>query len=162
MTCYELIEELDLGDYGEEFTDSSMYSISNNETDYLRDLISEFADRKADIYTSDILEYLVNNYENVNDTINEFGWDGVGRDIIKAAQYAQVREVENDLFEHEADIAKKLAYDYILEKVDASWDVPEEIVDDIETVCSSGINKLTDLSSAVDAALNFYEESDEE
>lgn len=49
---------------------------------------------EGDVYTSSVLDWAKSNYDLVDETINELGWDGVARSIITAAQYAQAAEKE--------------------------------------------------------------------
>lgn len=66
------------------------------------DLLSELADNNVDIYTSDLMDWMNKHWENrtaVEDTISEFGWDGVEESLEKAIMYAQYRENRELLYE---------------------------------------------------------------
>ena len=66
---------------------------------YLCDAISEFADGRVSIYHSDIMDFLRNNPEAVERAIGEFGWDGCGGTLEKAAQMAEFMQIESELYD---------------------------------------------------------------
>ena len=63
------------------------------------DAITECADRNVSTYYSDIIKYITDHVEEVNETIKEFGWDGCGEDLYKAGQMAEYRTNESELCE---------------------------------------------------------------
>lgn len=73
------------------------------DTMYLCDAISEFADGKTSIYNEDILNFIKQNVEAVNDAIAEFGWDGCGSDLMKAGQMAEYLTIERKIYEDLGD-----------------------------------------------------------
>ena len=77
---------------------------------YIQDAISEFADSNTSIYYSDIEEYAKNNYDRINDTISEFGWDGCGEDLNKASQLAEYCEIQEKCYE-DTQVFKKFLED---------------------------------------------------
>lgn len=66
---------------------------------YLCDAIAEFADGRVSIYHSDIMNFLRDNPEAVERAIDEFGWDGCGGTLEKAAQMAEFMQIESDLYD---------------------------------------------------------------
>lgn len=99
---------------------------------YICDLISEFAYNNTSIYYSSIMEYIRNNPDDVNDAIDEFGWDGCGRDIYKAGQMAEYMAIEREIYNELEDVIKWLALDFI--------DSTDEASDEVEAIWE----KLTD------------------
>ena len=86
------------------FTD---YSDSN----YICDIITEITDSNVDIYNSDLLEWLKENYSVVEEANAEFG---APNDIIKQCQQGQYYQYSNEMYENLSDYIKLYAYDYIL------------------------------------------------
>ena len=122
-------------------------------TSYICDTFAEIADNNTSIYYSDIIRYISEHVEEVNDAIEEFGWDGVGGDLYKAGQAAEYTSIQNELYSASAEIIAAYAADYIrhtygaeeitvemwneiaaeLGTVDTSdrWDTIRDIVDDV-------------------------------
>ena len=138
----KLLEDLNTGDYGEylnDYRDSSAY---------ICDAISEIADNHTSIYYYQIIKFISENVEAVNDTINEFGWDGCGGDLCKAGQMAEFQAIEADIWEHQADALMLAALDFI------KWDmkinvIPADLADDIRDWCDDAstddrMNDITD------------------
>ena len=61
------------------------------------DAFHEIADNNTSIYYCDIINYLKDHVDEVNDIIDSYGWDGVDHDIYKAAQYAECDSIINQL-----------------------------------------------------------------
>lgn len=103
-----------------------------NSSMYLCDAIQEHADNSVDIYC-DIDKYLAKNVEKVQAAIDEFGWEGVGKDIRKAAQMAQILDTENTLWCQEEEIWKQIAYEYLDDNKEYRENgVPAELIEAIE------------------------------
>ena len=83
-----------------------------SETDYISDIFAEWADGETSIYYHDIIKYISEHVEAVNDAIEEFGWDGCGSDLYKAGQMAEYLEINNWLWEHETDAYKVYALNW--------------------------------------------------
>lgn len=93
---------------------------------YICDAISEFADSNTSIYYSSILEFIKHNPDAVNDAINEFGWDGCGRDIYKAGQLAEFSSIQHEIYGDLEDIIKYIALDFI-DSTDEANDEAEKL-----------------------------------
>ena len=97
-----------VGDY-QNYLDSSSY---------ICDIISEYADQRVDIYTSDLLEWAKDNYTYIENAIDEFGTptengkSDFARMIMQGQYLKNYEDLSNDL----NDIIKILAYTYILEQ----------------------------------------------
>ena len=101
----------------------------NSGCEYIHDAIMEFADSHASIYYKGIIQFLSNHVDEVNETIKEFGWEGVGEDLYKAVQMTEFRLAEEELYENMTDIltlsALKQLEDLGVTKID------DELLDDI-------------------------------
>lgn len=138
--------------------------IEDYHTGYICDTFAEFADGHTSIYYSDIIRYISDHVEEVNDTIKEFGWDGCGNDLYKAGQMAEYHEIENELYNHAAEIIEAYAADYIrnaygneidaetweriaeeLESVDTSdrWDTIRDTIDEIMTETANEADEIS-------------------
>lgn len=84
-----------------------------SDSGYIFDLITKFADSNTSLYTDDIKNFIVNNFDAVTNAINEFGWAGCGKDIYKAGQTAEFLTIEQDIYNNLTDIVKHLAVEYI-------------------------------------------------
>lgn len=62
-----LIANVNTGEYGDRLND---YRGSD---EYIKDIIAEIADGEVSIYYSDIIKFISDNVEAVNDAIREFG-----------------------------------------------------------------------------------------
>lgn len=132
-----------------------------NSTMYLCDAIHEWADTSVDIYYYDIDKYLAENVEKVQDAIDEFGWDGVGGDLRKAAQMAQFLDIENDLWCQEEEIWKQIAFEYLENK---HQEVPAELIQAIEDWAYDFDNgdRIDDMIDNIEDWFADHEEEEEE
>ena len=82
-----------------------------SDSDYICNIISEIADSNVDIYNSDLLEWLKDNYSIAEEANAEFG---APNDIIKQCQQGQYYQYSNEMYENLSDYIKSYTYDYIL------------------------------------------------
>lgn len=120
-----LVSNINLGDYADRLND---YRGSDS---YICDIIAEIADSATSIYYSDIIKFISENVEAVNDAINEFGWDGCGGDLYKAGQMAEYQMIERDIYDHLPDALRVLACDYLRYDLDIE-EIPEELAEAIQ------------------------------
>ncbi len=75
------------------FGDDKEYAEAIQDEDKMREVCDEIADSNADVYNHDLMEWLKegDNVWTLNETIDEFGWDGCGKDLFRAIAMAQVR-----------------------------------------------------------------------
>lgn len=123
-----LLDDLSTGDYGEYLND---YRDSST---YICDAIAEIADNNTSIYYYQIIKFISENVEAVNDAIEEYGWDGCGSDLYKAGQMAEYNAIQADIWENQADALMLAALNFI------KWDmkiniVPADLADDIRDWC---------------------------
>lgn len=115
-----------LNDYSQDF-------ITDHDADssqYICDAINEFADNNTSIYYSSIKEYICNNFDAVEEAINEFGWDGCGGDLYKAGQMAEYMSIEREISEELEDVIKYITLDFI-DSTDEANDEAERIWEDL-------------------------------
>ena len=93
---------------------------------YICDAISEFSDSRTSIYYADIKNFICNNFDAVEEAINEFGWDGCGGDLYKAGQMAECMSIEREINEEIEDIIKYITLDFI-DSTDEANDEAEKI-----------------------------------
>lgn len=79
---------------------------------YVSDAFAEIADSNTSIYYSDIIKYISEHVEAVNDAIEEMGWEGCGSDLYKAGQMAEYIGINSWLWSHDLDIYKVYALNY--------------------------------------------------
>jgi len=77
------------------------YICDYDDSTYVSDAFAELADMLTSVYYSDIIKYISEHVEAVNDAIEEFGWDGCGSDLYKAGQMAEYLTINNWLWQHE-------------------------------------------------------------
>lgn len=122
-----VLDELDLGDYGEYLNDYR--------EGYICDIIAEIADGETSIYYSDIIKYASEHFGEVADAIDEFGLDGCGRDLYKAAQIAEFSSIERDIYDHLDDCLIMRAAEYILNNLRVET-VSGDIWAEVESICA--------------------------
>lgn len=80
---------------------------------YICDIISEIADSQVDIYDSDLREWANGHFEKIANAISEFGWDGCGKDLYKAVQMAQYMENEEEIYSELSESLENFALSYM-------------------------------------------------
>lgn len=96
----DLQASLDLGEYGDRIT---------NHTGNIGDAFSEIADGAVDLYTHDLLKWLPDNYEWLEEADFQGLLEGCKGDLIKMTQMAQYECFTQDMYSHQEDIAKYAA-----------------------------------------------------
>ncbi len=122
-------------DYSRNLCDYSGYH-------YLCDVISEIADSNTSIYYSDIIKFISENVEKVNDAIEEMGWDGCGSDLYKAGQMAEYLDIERQIYDELDEAMLNFCYNYILYDLEIKEITPEQ-EDEIESLCYRVDNNAT-------------------
>ena len=122
----ELEGELDIGDYGGYFCD---YADTN---EYISDIITEIADNHVSIYYSDILKFVSENPDSLNEVIESGLYDPTcNYDFYSHAQSAEFMIIEQELEEHSIDALKLVAYNYCEYNLFMQT-VPDELVQVID------------------------------
>lgn len=129
---------------------------------YICDAISEIADNDASVYYADIIRFISENAEAVNDAIAEFGWDGCGNDLYKAGQMAECLSIERALYDDLESAVKLWAADYIRDNyaLEVSADAWEKIASRCEREIDSN-NRLWDVEEIVKEVMWGKEETAE-
>lgn len=113
------------------------------------DAIRERADSETSIYYSDIIKFIADHVEEVNDTINEFGWDGCGGDLYKAGQMTECLQLEQNYMEKVDGIIRyaaimDLIYNRKLATISAeTWESIESELDGLDY--DSRFDEITDV-----------------
>lgn len=95
----------------------------------ISDCIGEYADSHTSIYHGDIMYFIQNNVDYMDDIINGYGWDACGGSLEKAGQYAEFCMIDNELH----DCIEEIIARAIEESVDSCYDGDnsQDIVEDI-------------------------------
>lgn len=141
-----------LCDYARIFLGDYAADIDHN-TQYICDAISDCADNNTSIYYYDIIKFISENVEAVNDAIVEFGWDGCGSDLYKAGQMAEYMTIENDIYNDLNDIIICTACKYLIDNdISLNNDQLEQLQEELRTIDHNNrfddildiINNITD------------------
>lgn len=116
----DLQEHLDLGEYGDQITEY---------TGNIGDAFSEIADSAIDIYTYDLLKWLPDNYEWLEEADAQGLLEGCKGDLIKMTQAAQYECFTQDVYDHQEDIAKYAALEGLKEA--GVYALADEVYDDV-------------------------------
>lgn len=118
--------------------ESSIDCLTDYDNGYICDIISKIADSQVNIYYSDLREWANGHFEEISETISEFGWDGCGEDLYKAVQIAQFRESENEMYFELLEGLENFALSYlehglkIQEITEKSWEEIQDFLSDID------------------------------
>lgn len=123
ITIASLQEELDLGDYGDQCAD---YAGA-----YISDAFQDLADANVDIYNYDLLKWISNHYEWLEEADEQGLLDGIKGDLFKMIQMAQYECFTQDLYDHQEDIVKYVTLESL--KDAGVYAVSQELADALET-----------------------------
>lgn len=123
VTIDSLQENLDLGDYGDQCTEYS--------DDDIIDRIQSVADENVDIYTHDLLQWLPDNYEWIEEADAQGLLEGAKGDLIKMTQMAQYECFSQNMYDHQEDIVKYVTLDSL--KDAGIYAVSQELADALDT-----------------------------
>lgn len=138
-------------------------ALCDYDSGYICDVISEIADNRTSIYYSDIIKFISEHVEEVNEAIAEFGWDGCGSDLYKAGQMAEYCMIEREIYDELEDGLTVRALDYIEREMKIEQITPEQW-DAIAELCASTDNndRIDDFLSEVENIVNGEEEDSAE
>lgn len=145
----ELVENLDIGEYGDFITDY--------DSGYICDIIQQIADNEIDIYTSDLLEFAKNHYEYIEQAVNEGLVDTSDFDFLGAIRSGEYLYISEDLNSNIDDIILYKIYKYILNDLKIE-NISEEKADEILLIDIDTNNRLEDVLEEVN---NIFENSEE-
>lgn len=137
--------------------------LNDYDNGYICDIIVEIADSNTSIYHSDIIEFISNNVEEVNDVIEELGWDGCGGDLYRAGQAAEFGKNENEMYNELEEGLFNVALSHIQYTMEVE-EISDEQLSDIEGLCADTDNndRLEDFLEKVEEIVNGEEEEKEE
>lgn len=102
-----------------------------NPTTYLYDTFYEIAEANADIYNSDLLKWLCDNYEKYEDYIREYDVDNKDFDLIRTIMGAQCISLENELRENAKEYMLYYIYYMIEENYPEITENDEDILNEV-------------------------------
>ena len=128
------------------------YDIYNESS--FEDAVRDWADGYVDVYTSDLRDWAKDHMVEVEDVINEYGWDAF-KSMDKAIMAAQAEAAEREVFDAMDDFVPIIAIDYILNNYDEDTieliDVGH-IVDDIVSW-----DEFSYIDSEIESSIEDYE-----
>jgi len=123
VTIESLQADLDLGDYGDQCAD---YGES-----YVTDRFHDVADENIDIYYHDLLKWLPDNYEWIEEAEGQGLLEGTKGDIFKMVQAAQYECFTQDMYDHQEDIVRYVTLESL--KDAGIYAVSQELADALDT-----------------------------
>lgn len=143
--------------------DSFIDCLNDYDNGYICDIISEIADSHTSIYYSDIIDFISNNVEEVNDAIEDLGWEGCGSDLYKAGQAAECRKNENDMYNELEEGLFNVALSHIQYTMEVE-EISDEQLDEIDNLCycTNNNDRLEDFLEIVEEIVNGNIEEEEE
>ena len=109
---------------------------------YIDDVLSEIAGNNVSVYTNDLLDYLSNNINEVNDNISNMGFSG---DILNHISDVWYNNNIEELYENINDIVKYFVLDNIIDYMIEYniKNISEEDLDNmIDENCSDNIDRI--------------------
>lgn len=126
------------------------------ETDIsISDIIDDIADKNTDFAWCDIENFLIENMEEVENTISEYGWDSCDGDLHKAAQMAKFNYDTRKMYQFISDMIQYYAYNYIIEKYNIR-SVKSDLKDSIVKM-SKEMNEDSKLNIVTDFIDQYFE-----
>lgn len=122
----------------------------NHEND-IDEIIRDIADNNVDIYTSDLMDWVKDNYNYVEDYIKEFGIDSNNFDFIGAVRGGQYLYIEETLYNNKSDMLEYLAY-YILQEKDIE-EIDEDKATEISMIDFDRIDTIEELEDEINEIL---------
>ena len=143
-----LMNELCLNDIEEQIVEFS--------NGYIDDTLSEIAGNNVSIYTNDLLKYLSNNIDDVNDNISDMGFSG---DILSHISEVWYNNNLEELYRNMNDIVKYFVLDNIIEcMIDNDVkNISEEDIDNIiDENCSDNIDRIDIIVDNIECYFEEY------
>ena len=150
ITIKEAIDNLlDLGDYGEDAVDYV------NGASYIDDALQEAADGMVDIYYHDLLHWLPDNYEWLEEADAQGLLEGCKGDLMKMTQAAQYECYSQNLYDHKADILAATVLDHLKDQgvYAISEDMADTLIEGIRDA-SDGMNRFSDATDLAEETMS--------
>lgn len=122
VTIESLQADLDLGDYGDQLTDYS---------GDITEAIQDCADSNVDLYYHDLLKWLPDNYEWIEEAEGQGLLEGTKGDIFKMIQMAQYECFSQDMYDHQEDIVRYVTLESL--KDAGVYAVSQELADALDS-----------------------------
>ena len=136
----ELVENLDIGEYGD--------FINDYDSGYICDIMQEIADNEVDIYTSELLEFAKNHYEYIEQAVNEGLVDTSNFDFLGAIRSGEYLYISEDLNSNVSDIILYKIYKYILNDLKIE-NISEEQAEEILLIDIDENNRIENILEEV-------------
>ena len=150
ITIKEAIDNLlDLGDYGEDAVDYV------NGASYIDDALQEAADGMVDIYYHDLLHWLPDNYEWLEEADAQGLLEGCKGDLMKMTQAAQYECYSQNLYDHKADILAAVTLAHLKDQgvYAISEDMADTLIEGIRDA-SDGMNRFSDATDLAEETMS--------
>lgn len=157
----EKMEELKKG-LDDEVLDLFDTGVDYNGCCYICDMISEVADSSIDIYTSDLLDWVKNNYDYIEDALDEFGTpqDSNGKaDFFQMIRQGEFLYYERLFYDNIDSFIKYYVLKYL---IDNKISIDDEKLEELLEVDSTDIDNndyLEDIDDYVEEFLKDKEEN---
>lgn len=123
VTIESLQDDLDLGDWGDQCTEY--------DADDIGDRFGDVADGNIDIYFHDLLKWLPDNYEWIEEAEAQGLLEGAKGDLIKMTQMGQYVCFTQDMYDHKEDIVRHVTLETL--KDAGVYAVSQELADALDT-----------------------------
>lgn len=120
ISIEKLQANLDLGEYGDRITEY---------TGNIADAFGEIADSNVDLYNYDLLKWLPDNYEWLEEPDAQGLLEGCKGDLMRMTQMAQYECFTQDMYNHQEDIAKYAALEGLMAA--GVYALADEVYDDV-------------------------------
>ena len=143
-----LMKELCLNDMEEQILEFS--------NGYIDDLLGEIASNNVSIYTSDLLNYLSNNINDINDNISNMGFSG---DILSHISEVWYNNNLEELWGNINDIVKYFVLDNIIDYM-IEYNIKNISEEDIDNMinenCSDNIDRIDTIVDNIECYFEEY------
>ena len=125
--------------------------VDYSDNDYICDIISDLADSQIDIYNDDLLEWLKDNYNIIEDANDELGTPS---DILVQCKQGQFYQYNNEMHENLENYIMFYIYDYMLNTLKIE-EIEEEKYEEIEEELANidNNNRLNDIKDLINNIL---------
>ena len=143
-----LEENLDVGEHGDKIVDYG-------HNYHIGEVLESISTDNVDVYNSDLYNFISEEPDWVEEAIDEFGWDGVGKSLTQAAQMGESLKISADLY----DSLENIVQYYALSELEYRGvkELDEETYEDLCVGLQNfhDSNKLSDIDEFVEG---FVEE----
>lgn len=154
VSVAELVKELDTGDNGDALNDY------RDSSAYIYDAITEAADQRTSVYYCDILAFVREHPEALNDVVADGLYDPAhDYDFYQHAQAAEYMTIERDIYDHLADSLMLAALDFIRYDLKRET-IPAELAELLRGWCDDAEN-FDRMDDIPDRIREYFDEGDQ-